>query len=57
MKMNNITDYVDLQIYYRKRQKLLYEDKITKNKRIIYWANEEIDLPMDNNDIIQWWGE
>ena len=24
---------------------------------MIYWANEEIDLPLQDEDIIQWWGD
>ena len=23
---------------------------------MIYWANEEIDLPLQEDDVIQWWG-
>lgn len=25
-------------------------------KKVIYWANEEIDLPVQDDDVIQWWG-
>lgn len=57
MKENNISDYVELQIFYRKKQKKLYKEKVSTNRKIIYWANEQINLPMDNQDIIQWWGQ
>ena len=26
------------------------------NKKVIYWANEEVDLPMELEDTIEWWG-
>lgn len=39
MKENKISDYVDLQIFYRKKQKKLYEEKASRKRRIIYWAN------------------
>ena len=29
---------------------------ITTDKQVIYWANEEIDLPAEDEDTIQWWG-
>lgn len=24
---------------------------------MIYWANEEIDLPVQDDDVVQWWGQ
>lgn len=56
MKENNISDYKALSIDYRKRQKKLFRNSISPKKTVIYWANEEIDLPMDDEDAIQWWG-
>lgn len=29
---------------------------ITKTKKAIYWANEDIDLPLESDDVIHWWG-
>ena len=55
MDENNIPTYQQLSIYYRKRQKSLWRN-ITPFKKAIYWANEAIDLPLDSDDIIQWWG-
>lgn len=55
MDQHNITTYQQLAIYYRKRQKGLWR-AISPFKKVIYWANEEIDLPLDADDIIQWWG-
>ena len=56
MKENNISDYKGLSIDYRKRQKKLFRSNINKKKTVIYWANEEIDLPMEDEDAIHWWG-
>ena len=56
MKANNISDYKALSIDYRKRQKKLFRSNISQKKKVIYWANEEIDLPMEDEDAIQWWG-
>ena len=56
MKENNISDYKGLSVDYRKRQKKLFRSSISPKKTVIYWANEEIDLPMDDEDAIQWWG-
>jgi hexosaminidase len=55
MKANNISDYHALSIYFRQKQKKLWRTISTK-KKIIYWVNEDINIPMDNEDIIQWWG-
>ena len=51
----NITDYKALEIYYRQQQKKIWR-QISPTKKAIYWANEEIDLPLDNDDVIHWWG-
>ena len=56
MKANNIPDYKGLSVDYRKRQKKLWRESISPKKKVIYWANEEIDLPMEDEDVIQWWG-
>lgn len=29
---------------------------ISSKKKVIYWANEDIDLPMEDEDVIEWWG-
>lgn len=54
MGKNNISNYSDLQVYYRTRQKELWR-KIS-NKNASYWANEEINLPTQPDDYIHWWG-
>ena len=41
--------------YYRQRQKSVWRN-ISKSKKSIYWANEAIDLPLDGDDVVQWWG-
>lgn len=51
----NITDYKALEVYYRQQQKKIWRE-ISKSKKAIYWTNEEIDLPLDNDDVIHWWG-
>lgn len=55
MNKNNISTYKDLSIYYRRRQKSLWRN-ITQTKKAIYWANEQIDLPLESDDVIHWWG-
>lgn len=54
MTKNNISTYTALQEYFRKRQKQIW--KTFSNKTLTYWANEEIDIHTDTDDIIQWWG-
>lgn len=46
MAQNGIAagDYEGLAIYYRERQKQLW--RTISPKKVIYWANEDIDLPM-----------
>lgn len=55
MKVNNISDFKSLSIYFRQKQKKLWRT-ISPNKKVIYWANEDIDLPVENDDVIHWWG-
>lgn len=55
MQQLNISDYKTLEVYYRQQQKKLWRE-ITKTKKAIYWTNEEIDLPLESDDVIQWWG-
>ena len=40
---------------YRRKQKSIFRN-ISKSKRAIYWANEVIDLPLEQDDVLQWWG-
>jgi hexosaminidase len=56
MKANNVSTFKDLAIYFRKQQKKLWRT-ISAKKKVIYWANVDIDLPVDEDDVIQWWGE
>jgi len=56
MKSNNISDYFGLSVDFRKKQKKLWKESISGKKKVIYWANEEIDLPLEDDDVIQWWG-
>lgn len=39
MKANNISNYKDLSIDYRKRQKKMFREVISPKKKVIYWAN------------------
>ena len=50
-----MSSYKDLEVYYRQRQKKIWRN-ITSSKKAIYWANEAINLPVDSDDAIQWWG-
>ena len=56
MNQNNVSDYVALAEDYRQKQKKLFRDSVSSNKKVIYWANEAIDLTMDDEDLVQWWG-
>ena len=42
-------------VWYRQGQKQVWRN-ITASKKVIYWANEDIDLPTQDEDAIQWWG-
>lgn len=55
MKLNNISDTKSLSIYFRQKQKKLWRT-ISPKKKVIYWANEDIDLPVEEDDVIHWWG-
>lgn len=44
MIKNNIPSYYELEIYFRQKQKKLWRS--FSNKKVIYWANEDIDLPL-----------
>lgn len=56
MKENNIKDAEELSIIFRQRQKKMWREKISKTKKAIYWSNEDVDLPYEDDDVIQWWG-
>ncbi|CAD8158974.1 unnamed protein product [Paramecium octaurelia] len=56
MTQNGISNYFDLQAYYRKKQKDIWKNQIKSQKKIIYWYNKKDQLPADQDDIIQWWG-
>ncbi len=56
MKDNNIKDAYALSVKFREQQKSLWRSKISKSKKVIYWSNEDIDLPVQDEDVIQWWG-
>ena len=55
MDEKGIKSYKELEIFYREKQKSIWRE-ITTTKKAIYWANEEIDLPVQSDDVIQWWG-
>ena len=55
MEEHGILTYKKLETYYRERQKKIWRE-ITPKKKAIYWANEHIDLPVQSDDVIQWWG-
>ena len=55
MTAHNLEDYTDLEVYYRQRQKKIWRN-ITGHKKAIYWANENINLPVESDDVIHWWG-
>lgn len=56
MNANNIPDFYSLSVDYRQRQKKMFREEISPKKKVIYWANEEIDLPLQDEDVIHWWG-
>ena len=55
MNSHDIGSYRELEIYYRQKQKMLFRSFSQKN--IIYWANEELNLPVEDDDVIHWWGD
>lgn len=55
MAKNNVKDYDALSVYYRQRQKKIW--KTISTKAVSYWANEQINLPTESDDYIQWWGD
>ena len=40
---------------YLRKQKRIFRN-ISKSKRAIYWANEVIDVPLEQDEVVQWWG-
>jgi N-acetyl-beta-hexosaminidase len=48
MVANGIPTYYDLSIDYRRKQKAMFRKEISPKKKVIYWANEEIDLPLED---------
>lgn len=56
MEEHSIKTFRDLEVYYREEQKRRFRKSISSTKKVIYWANEEIDLPVQADDVIQWWG-
>ena len=40
---------------YRRKQKSIFRN-IGKSKRAIYWTNEVIDVPLEQDEVVQWWG-
>ena len=40
---------------YRRKQKSIFRN-ISKSKRAIYWANEVIDVPLEQDEVVEWWG-
>lgn len=56
MAVNHIPTFYDLSVDYRKKQKALYRKEINAKRKVMYWANEEIDLPLEDEDVLHWWG-
>ena len=56
MDVNNISTYLQLSEKYRSNQKAIFRKDISAHKKVIYWANEEIDMHVDEEDVIHWWG-
>ena len=40
---------------YRRKQKSIFRN-VSKSKRSIYWTNEVIDVPLEQDEVVQWWG-
>jgi len=54
MTAHNIQNYSELQSYYRKRQKEIFRAEVNSTKKIMYWANKQLNLPLDEDDVIHW---
>lgn len=57
MKRNKIPDYKALEVYYRRMQKRNFREVIGSTKKVIYWVNEDNDLPVMDEDVIHWRGD
>ena len=40
---------------YRRKQKSIFRN-ISNSKRAIYWTNEVIDVPLEQDEVVQLWG-
>lgn len=56
MKKHNIPDVFSLSVDFRERQKQIWRKHISSTKKVMYWANEEIDIPLQDEEVISWWG-
>lgn len=50
MTANNISNYTELEVYYRSREKAIWRSM--SNKSVAYWANADINLASDPDDIV-----
>jgi hypothetical protein len=52
MKSKNITNYGQLQMYWRDELKSV----LPKNRRVIFWRNNAANLTLSGNDVLHFWG-
>ncbi|KAL4486823.1 hypothetical protein ABPG72_006655 [Tetrahymena utriculariae] len=57
MKANNISNYNQLQTFYREFQREVIEQNNLNKKRIFWLASNNVDVQTDDQAIMQFWGD
>lgn len=52
MAKNNIADYGELQMYWRRQMKSI----LPANRSVVFWRNDNSRISFQKNDIIHYWG-
>jgi hypothetical protein len=52
MKLKNLTNYGDLQVYWRFQLK----QALPNGRKTIYWRNDGGNFTFTSNDIVHYWG-
>ena len=52
MAKNNIANYGELQMYWRKQIKSV----LSKDRKVVFWRNDAKDVTTTTDDVLQYWG-
>lgn len=52
MKLKNIKNYGELQMYWRYQMKQV----LPTSRRVIFWRNDAANVTISDNDILHYWG-